>query len=143
MSQTEGFDLSELSDFTNDLLKLAEVQFPKESRKFMQLEGNKLRKITAATGRKVVKRKSGAYLKGIKRGKVYKYKGEQVAVRVYNSSPHAHLIEDGHRQVTKDGKEVGFVRGAKVFEKSRKEFEQQFIQDCEEFVDDMLSKGLK
>ncbi|MED5017928.1 HK97 gp10 family phage protein [Paenibacillus chibensis] len=143
MTRQDDFDLSGLSDFTGRLLHLADVQFPKESRRFMQQEGNKLRRITAAKARRLVKRRSGKYLKGIKRGKVYKYKGQELAVRVYDSSPHAHLIEHGHRQVTKDGREVGFVRGKKVFEKSRAEFADTFAQDCEDFVDEMLARGLR
>lgn len=60
-------------------------------------------------------RKTGNYIKSIKRGKVYDYNGAH-AVRVYSAAPHAHLIEEGHRMVTHDGREVGFVPGHHVFE---------------------------
>lgn len=143
MTARDDFDFSGINAFTGQLLQMAEVQFPKDARRFMQQEGNKLRRVTAAKARQLVKRKTGNYLKGIKRGKVYKYQGEELAVRVFDSSPHAHLIEHGHRQVTKDGREVGFVRGQKVFEKSRRDFADNFAQDCEEFVDQMLAKGLR
>jgi len=139
----DDFDLSELDDFTEQLLELAEKRMPKETRKFLQIEGNKLRKLTLAKGKQLVKRRSGDYFKGIKRGKFYKFEGDTASIRVYGSSPVSHLIEYGHRQVTKDGKEIGFVKGRKVFEKSRMQFEGQYHRDCEDFVDELLEKGLK
>jgi len=140
---SDEFDLSELDEFTSEMLDMAEKKMPKEIRKFLREEGTKLRKTTASIARREVKKKTGAYLKGIKRGKVYVYKGDTLSIRVYNSSPHAHLIEDGHRQVTKDGRAVGFVRGKRVFQKAKKAFETEFTKDCEHFVDDLLEKGLK
>jgi hypothetical protein len=139
----EDFDISELDEFTKELLELAEEKMPNETKKFLQAEGNKLKRLTAKKAKQLVKKKSGNYLKGIRRGKVYKYQGDQTSIRVYNNAPHAHLIEHGHRQVTEDGKEVGFVKGYRVFEKAAKEFEQEYISDCEQFVDDLLEKGLK
>lgn len=139
----DEFDLSELYSFTDELLELADKKMPKETRKFLRIEGGKLRKITVAEAKQKVKKRTGNYLRGIKRGKVYKYEGDQTAIRVYGSSPHSHLIEHGHRQVTKDGQEIGFVKGSKVFEQSRKQFEPIFYKDCEDFVDDLLDKGLR
>lgn len=142
MSRNE-FDLSELDDFTVQLLDLAQRQTPRETRKFLQSEGTKLRRFTASIARKEVKKRTGNYIKGIKRGKVYLYQGDTLSIRVYNSSPHAHLIEDGHRQVTKSGKVVGFVRGHRVFQKAHKGYEDKFFSACEDFIDDLLEKGLK
>lgn len=143
MSRGDDFDLSELDEFTEQLLALADEKMPKESRRFLQREGTKLRRVTAAKARQLVKKQTGNYLKGIKRGKVYKYEGDTTSIRVYGSSPHSHLIEYGHRQVTKDGKEVGFVKGQHVFEKARKEFQPTFISDVNDFIDELLDKGLK
>lgn len=99
----------------------------------MRKEGTKLRKETKKEARKLGK-KTGNYLKSIKRGKVYKYNGAQ-AVRVYSAAPHAHLIEEGHRMVTHDGKEVGFVRGHHVFEIASKNFETEYFTDLDNFLD--------
>ncbi|KAF9118333.1 hypothetical protein BGX30_004651, partial [Mortierella sp. GBA39] len=79
MTARDDFDFSGINAFTGQLLQMAEVQFPKDARRFMQQEGNKLRRVTAAKARQLVKRKTGNYLKGIKRGKVYKYQGEELA----------------------------------------------------------------
>ncbi|MDU4696395.1 MAG: HK97 gp10 family phage protein [Paenibacillus sp.] len=143
MSRGDDFDFSELYDFTDQLIGLAERKFPAEVKRFMRAEGNKLRKLILVRAKSDVKKNSGNYIRGIKRGKVYRYEGDQTAIRVYNSAPHAHLIEKGHRQVAKDGTEVGFVKGKLVFEKSKKEFESTFYADCEEFVEELLDKGMR
>lgn len=141
MSNDE-FDLSELDAFTGHMMRLANRQFPKEMRKFLRGEGQKLRKLTAAEARRSVKKRTGTYVKSIKRGKIYKY-DRGLAVRVYSGAPHAHLNEYGHRIVTKDGTEKGFVPGKQVFAKARRKFEGEFVRDCVRFVDEMLDKGLR
>ncbi|MEC0107267.1 HK97 gp10 family phage protein [Paenibacillus taichungensis] len=142
MSRDNAFDLSELDDFTGQMMRLANKQFPKEFRKFIRIEGNKLRKVTVAKARQSVKKKTGTYVKSIKRGKVYKY-DNGLAIRVYTGVPHAHLIEYGHRIVTKGGREKGFVPGQQVFAKARKSFEGEFVQNIGGFVDELLEKGLR
>lgn len=142
MSSNE-FDLSELDDFASEMLKLINDTMPKESAKFLRTEGTKLRKVTLAKAKSLVKKRvSGNYYKGIKRGKVYKYEGDQQSIRVYGSS-HAHLLEYGHRMVTHDGQEVGFVKGYRIFEKAAKDFEHEYLKDCEDFIDSILDKGLR
>ena len=111
-------------------------EYEKAERRFLQKEGSKLRSKTKAQARKLGK-KTGNYLKSIKRGKVYKYRGDK-AVRVYSYAPHAHLIEEGHRMVTHDGTEVGFVRGHHVFELAAKEFEGQFYIDLDEYLEEAV-----
>ena len=138
-----NIDTSDLDDFAKQLLNMAAVELPKESRKFLKDEGNKLRKKTLNKAKSLANKKSGNYYKGIKRGKVYHFKDKKNnSVRVYGGSPHAHLIEYGHRKVTKDGKEVGYVEGKHVFEKSKNEFESEFNKDCEKFIDDVVLEGL-
>lgn len=139
----DDFDISELDEFVVELLELAEEKMPNETKKFLQREGNKLRRMTLKKAKSLVKKDSGNYFKGIKRGKVYKFEGDQSSIRVYGSSPHSHLLEYGHEQVTHDGKTVGFVRGYRTFEKAAKEFEEEFIRDTEDFIDELLDKGLK
>ena len=134
------FDVSELTEYTQDLLDLAKHKMPKETKRFLQKEGNQLRKLTRQTAKRSVKKKTGNYLKGIKRGKVYKYQGMDLSVRVYGSA-HAHLIEYGHRKVTKSGKEKGFTKGYRVFQRSAKEYEKEFVKNCEDFVDELLDEG--
>ena len=96
-------------------------EYEKAERRFLQKEGAKLRSKTKAQARKLGK-KTGNYLKSIKR------------VRVYSYAPHAHLIEEGHRMVTHDGREVGFVKGHHVFEVAAKGFESEFYTDLDDFL---------
>jgi hypothetical protein len=139
----DGFDITELTNFEKGLLKLAHETMPKETKKFLRVEGTKLRKKTLAKAKQKVKKDTGYYLKSIKRGKVYLYRvNGALSIRVYSAAPHAHLIEDGHRQVTKDGKEVGFVQGKHVFKDSEKQFTNEYFNDVQKFIDNVLDKGL-
>lgn len=112
-----------LTEFQKDLLIVAEASLPRESKKVMRKIGSKARTQVARKARREVKKKTGMYHKKWKRGKVFKGHGGDLVVRVINSSPHAHLIEDGHRIVTPSGEEKGFVRGRKVLDKGIRQFE--------------------
>lgn len=130
------FDTRELDAYAKELERTAR-ESPKLQKKFMRQEGSKLLRRTKSEAKRV-KVKTGKYKKSIKRGKVYEYDGAQ-AIRVYSTAPHAHLIEDGHRMVTHDGREVGFVPGMHVFEVAGKGFEPEYLAD----IDDMLDEAVK
>ena len=134
-----GFDVKDIDKLTEKLLKAAQKTEPKQIKKFMKKEAKKLKRKTVTKAKKTVKKKEGNYFKGIKDGRVYKYNGDELAVRVYNSAPHAHLIEYGHEQLTKDKKSTGkFVKGNRIFESTRKEFQSEFISDIEDFAVNIL-----
>jgi len=138
------FDFSELTDFEEELLSLAqEFKNGKEAKKFLKKSGTKLKNKTLKLAKARVNKKSGNLFKGIARGKPYKYPVDgSFAVRVYAGAPayHAHLLEYGHRMVTKDGKEVGFVKGKHFFEDAAKEYESEYYNDVDDWLDDMLDK---
>lgn len=140
---SDGMDGRELENFTKQLLDLATKQMPRESAKFLRTEGNKLRKETTAKAKQKIRELSGNYHKSIKRGKTYKYEGDSLSVRVYSGDPKSHLIEYGHRIVDKTGQEHGFKPGEHVFEEAAQQFGDQFVSDCEQFIDNMLDKGLR
>ncbi|WP_238899366.1 HK97 gp10 family phage protein [Clostridium sp. YIM B02500] len=134
------FDFKEMDKFTKDILAMANDQLPKESKKFLRKEGTALKRLVIKTAKTIVGKKTGNYMEGFKRGKAYKYKGS-LAIRVYNSSPHAHLVENGHRQITKDGEETGyFVHGYHVVDKASKQFENKYFNDSEKFIEENISK---
>jgi len=133
----DGFDLHELTDFEKDLLKIANDIMPKESKKFLRDSGTKLKKKTSSKAKSKVKKDSGNYYKSIKRGKVYNY-NDSLAIRCYSGDPKAHLLEKGHRQVTKNGEEVGWVNGYHVFEESEKEFQGTYYNDAEQFTNKIV-----
>ena len=126
----------ELSD---SLLKLSkEIDNGKSAKKFLQKAGNKLKKKTVEQAQRSVKKYTGTYIKSIKRGKVYEFQGD-LSVRTYSTSPHAHLIESGHRIVTRSGREKGFKPGYHIFEKAAKNFEDEFVEDTENFIQELLN----
>lgn len=155
MSNT-GFNVSELDEFTQQLLYTANVKLPTECKKFMRSEGTKLKKVVSNNARSSVKKKKGNYYKSIKRGKVYNY-NDSLAIRVYSYDPKAHLIEDGHRIVTRGkgkkakkhytnsngGVEVGFAKGYKVFDRAYRSYSSTFEKNSKEFVNDVFNEGLK
>ncbi|MGG2053100.1 HK97 gp10 family phage protein [Lysinibacillus pakistanensis] len=131
-----------LTNFQKDLLKTSKA-VPKEMPKIMRKVGTKARSVVAKRARSDVKKLTGNYHKSWKRGKVFIGNEGAMVVRVYNSSPHAHLIEDGHRQVTKDGQEVGFVRGKRVLEKGMVEFDSSGVAGdmISDWVDELLEQN--
>ncbi|MFD1957320.1 hypothetical protein ACFSL6_24930 [Paenibacillus thailandensis] len=137
----DGFDSDELNEFADDLLQLAEKTMPKETRKFLLKEGNKLKKRVTKEAELAVEEHTGDYIAGVRRGKVYKYDGDQ-SIRVYGAASHSNLVEYGHRQVTEDGREVGFVKGKFVFQAAYDDFADTYENDVEAFIDDLLDKGL-
>ena len=132
-----------LDKLSKELLNLANgIKDGKETKKFLKKEGIKLKNKTISTAKNRVKKKTGNYIKGIKSGKVYEYQGAY-ACRTYSTAPHAHLIEYGHIKKDRTGREHGFQRGYKVFGTAQKEFEEEFYQDTEKFIDEVLMKDFK
>lgn len=149
------FEIEGLDELSDIMIMIGEV-YPKEVKKFMQKEGNKLKKRTLQTAKSSVGEKTGNYLAGIKRGKPYIYSGNGAdSVRVYMGAPafHGHLIEYGHKQVTpktrttkksgklnleNGGKYIGDVLGYHIFSVSRNMFESQYEKDCDKFVDKII-----
>lgn len=87
-----------------------------------------------------VKTQTGNYIKSIKKGRCYVYRGDGTkTIRVYSPALHTHVIEYGHRQV-RGTQEIGFSKGKYIFKKATEEFEKEYISDMEKFVDDMLDK---
>lgn len=138
---SDGFDVSELDKYTKDMLDFAQNTMPKETKAFIRREGNKLKRATLSNAKRLVNEKDGKYHTSIKRGKLYKYNGS-LAIRVYSYDPKAHLLENGHRIVTHNGIEKGFVPGKKIFSKSYSEYSQKYVSNAEKFVDDVFKKGL-
>ena len=125
-----------------DTLTYLEKNFPKESKQMIRKVGNKVRVIVRKKARQLVERRTGNYYDSIKRGKVFMSGSKELTVRVYSSgkAPHSHLIERGHRIVTKDGQEVGFQDGYYVFDKVKNEVESQFDKIIETELDKIFRK---
>lgn len=136
-------ELKGLNELQKDLLKTSKA-VPKEMPKIMRKIGSKARTLVAKRARRDVKKLTGNYHKSWKRGKVFIGNDGATTVRVYNSSPHAHLIEDGHSMVSKTGEDLGaFVPGKRVLDKGMKEFDSSSIADemLSDWVDELLRQN--
>ncbi|MCM3411465.1 HK97 gp10 family phage protein [Metabacillus litoralis] len=134
-------EIKGLTEFQKGLLELAQEKLPKESKQIMRKMGSKARTHVARKSRREIKKVSGNYQKSWKRGKLFIGRDGEIAIRVYNSARHAHLIEDGHRVVVK-GKEVGFSSGKHILEKGMNEFEEDQMEEMlSDWLDDLLESG--
>lgn len=136
-------DITELSDFGQEILKTATTEMPKIAKSFLKGEANQLRNKAKKKARKELKEKTGNYIKGFTTGKVYPYKDTEYNIQVKNTAPHAHLIEEGHDMVTHDGRKVGFVPGKHILENSAIEFEETFARDIENKLAKKVIKELE
>lgn len=138
----DGWDFSELTDLEEEILDLAqEFKNGREAKKFLRKSGTKLKNRTLKLAKARVKKKTGNLYKGIKRGKPYKYYVDgRMAVRVYAGAPahHAHLLNNGHRIVDKNGNEHGFAKGHHFFEDAADAYEKEYYDDVQDFIDELL-----
>lgn len=139
------FSDKELLKLADDLEKMSEA-VPKLAKRFLNKEGNKLKSAVKKLAKTRIRVNSGNYMKHLKRGKPYQYKGVDWSVRVYNASNHAHLIEDGHDIVAKGskrgkGKKVGYKNGYHIHADAERRFINTYVRDAMDFLDDVLDKG--
>ena len=140
------FSDKELKKLAKDLEEITK-KAPRETKKFMAKEGTKLKSVVKSLAKTRVQVDSGNYMKHLKRGKPYQYRGLDWSIRVYNSSNHGHLIEDGHDIVARGskrgkGKKVGYKNGYHIQADAQRRFMNTYIKDAMDFLDELLNKGL-
>lgn len=134
----DGLEIKGLDHFYKKLYKKAIKELPREAFKMLRTMGSKVRTEAAKNSRKKVKKASGNYHKGWKRGKAYKKSGSgDYQIRVGNNSKHAHLVEKGHRIIDKNGNEHGYKKGAPILADTVEEFERSKMKG---FVEEWLDK---
>ncbi len=152
MAETGFEGLEELDSFTESMLKLANDELPKESRKFIKKQANQLKTATKNKAESLgIIDQTGNYYSHFRSGKVYKYHGA-LSCRVYNTASAKNdrgawmslsaMLENGHLQTNKDRKSVGkgFVPGFHPFLRAYEDFMSKYYNNCEQFVDDMINK---
>lgn len=141
---SDFLNTNDIDRFADSVYEFANKEMPKESKKFIKKEAKNLLQQTQSEAIfSGVHHKSHNYYNSIKQGKVYKYKKNgAISNRVYSSDPKAHLLEEGHRMVTHNGKEIGFVEGYHVFKNAAKGYEGTYIKNCEKFIEDVVIKEL-
>ena len=144
---SNGFDMREFEQYEKDLIALATEKLPKQSKKFLKKEANKLSKKQKEEIKSFGIGDTGEMKKEIisrsKSGKVYKYSGD-LSCRAFNSHPLAHLLDQGF--IHKGGKnhdgEETFVAGYNFIKKAEDKFKSDYYQDVEDFIDNMIDEGL-
>lgn len=137
--------MNDFTQFERDLLMLAaNFEKGKETKAFLKKQGRKLNKKQREKVSSLTNKKTGNLSKAqnFKTGKVYKYHSDDLSVRAYSKSQHAHLLDKGHRKVSKTGQELGFTPGVNFMEKAQREFEDENYNDTQDFIEKMLKKGL-
>ncbi len=88
------------------------------------------------------KRKGDDAKKAIKKKWGHKLVGDSVgmAVMVWNSAPHFHLVENGHNLV-RGGHTVGFVEGKHIMEKTQNDYKNVVPERFQKMVDDILREN--
>jgi hypothetical protein len=138
----DDFDI-EMGAIDTFMKELDDLQkhFPREAKRLMLRSGTKARAIVLKKAKQLVKKRTGNYFRSIKRGKVWvDGSTHEYKVRVYSRSPHAHLLEYGHRIVDKNGVERGFKEGYHVYQKATREIDDQWTEIVAKEFDKMMSK---
>lgn len=136
------FDFHELDDFNRKMVRFYSKEFPGETKKFMNKEGNEGRRILRKYTKATTQKHTGNLLKGINKGPAHK-RGDDWQVRVRNKAPHAHLIEHGHRFYWRGEPRDKFVPGRHPAGRAQKAMKKWFAKDVERWIDQMLREGLR
>lgn len=117
MSDYEVRGLEEMmADFEN-----AVQEFPNEAEKTLASIGRKFKKAV------IEKTPDSGKANKSKLNKKYKTEvagyRENIQFNFWSQSPHFHLVERGHKNVAKDGREYGFTPGVHMVERTVQEFE--------------------
>ena len=157
---SDGFDFSELDEFTKEMIYRVNDFKTKETKTFVKKEANKLKNKQKKTyksmgiGLEPTDTPSGKrIIDRFKSGKPYKFGGDDWSCRAFNSAPHAHLINDGfihkpHYKIKgtiirrkskkrEEGKEF-FVEGWHFIEKAGEAFRSEYESDVEEFLNENM-----
>lgn len=68
-----------------------------------------------------------------------KREGDEDWIELTNTSPHFHLVERGHRLIIK-GKEIGFVPGQRMVERSVEEYDEIFLKEIDNWLSEKLQE---
>lgn len=153
MAISSGFDTTELDQLAAAMYNTAQERYPKDVKDFLKRQGNAgasiLRKETKSAikghrARETDEEKKTALMKGIKRTKVTKYKGD-FQIRVLTKAYHAHLFEYGHTKVVwgKEPKGEKWVEGRFPVQAAHRQMQEKFPGEAEKFVEGLMKEGLE
>ena len=129
------FDIKGIEEFQEKLEKIKKG-IPDGEEQLLKKAGNKLRKKSKD---RTPLGNSEKHLKDSYRLRPIEYESDNgMNIKMTNTSPKFHLVEHGHRKVTKSGKELGFVPGKHMVETSFKELEEELPGDIDKWMDKLL-----
>ncbi len=129
------FKIEGLGEF-QEKLKTIEKKAPDRILDKLDEVGKELRKQAMNNTKKG---KTGNLRKGYKLLPVEKIKGGYQK-GMTNTAPHFHLVEKGHRKVSKSGKELGWTEGKFYLERTVKEMEEPIMEELQEWLDELFNE---
>lgn len=69
-----------------------------------------------------------------------KQAGSTLYIEFWNSSPHFHLIERGHKIAGKNGNQYGFAPGVHMVEQSMGELNEEMPEEIEKWLDEVYKE---
>lgn len=113
-------DLNGLNELQQDLKRAIKI-YPDKAQENLVILGKQFKSRAIKITRSAVKKHSGKLIKGYKLDPVIGF-GINMQVDFRGAAPHFHLIENGHEQITKNGRNVGFVAGRQIVKQCRDEY---------------------
>lgn len=140
--EASDFDFSEVTAFDRRLLKMAEREYPKQTKDFLNKTiGNEGRRTMRANIKDETTKQTGELLRGIRKRFRKNKKGDYV-VRIYMKPRYAAPLEYGHKLVAWGKKTDQTVEPAHFAQKTYLEMAKVFPDRVEEFLDQYL-KGFE
>lgn len=125
--------IEELNKMSKNTPKIVEKEYRKIGKNACKVIKKEAKSIVGTTGKNSKK----SYHNRFKGSKVWK-DGDTLNVSAYNSSPHGHLLEYGHKK--KNGK--GFVEGRYPVKKGANKYVRtQLEKDLNKIIEEVIKKG--
>lgn len=133
----DGFEISGLEELEEDLEAVVS-RYPDETAAWLRKEANQWKKDCNSKGYSRYTDGKRPIPKSWKTEKEENIVHEVNSVSIRNTSPHFHLVENGHRKVLWGKETGGFVPGKHYAEQTRAEWQDKFPEHAERYVDQML-----
>lgn len=135
----EDLEISGANEFAEELEKMLQEQ-PKICEKALKSVGNKFRKRVRQVTKESTEKITGKLIRGYSLSKVSRNGFGDMDIDFYATSPHFHLVEHGHVQKDKKGKEIGVVPGRLMVHQVREEFKDTMPEELQKALDILLKK---
>lgn len=134
------FTIKGIEGLNTDILEAAQ-HYPKEVEKHLKKTGDVLKKKaiekTPDSGTDHKRKLSKSWKSEIEGMTI-----DSLEYQIRNTAPHYHLVERGHKMVTRKGRTIGFVQGRHFFEKACDEFNasDEVGQEMDRFIAEIQRK---